>query len=113
MTRCISYGLSDDVLLGTHGIGECNIICYCRTINQFIKNTDEWSQRVIEYNISIEQRLDVKDVDLPKYLAMSERWKKLTVADEDPEFLDEYNHVISDGLVPNGEYDNKTDDEEK
>ena len=66
-----------------------------------------------DHNIAIEQRLDVKDADLSKDLAILEQWNKLTVADEDPEFLDEYNHVISDGSIPNGEDDNETNDEEQ
>ena len=41
------------------------------------------------------------------------RWNNLTVAYEDPEFLDKYNRVIGDESIPNGEDDNKTDDEEK
>ena len=44
---------------------------------------------------------------------MVERRNKLTVADEYPEFLDEYNCVISDGSIPNCEDNNNTDDEEK
>ena len=40
------------------------------------------------YNIEIEQRLDIKDADLLKYLTMVERWNKLTVVNADPEFLD-------------------------
>ena len=56
-----------------------------------------------DYNIAIEQRLDVKDADLSKDLAMLDRWNNLTVADDDPEFLDKYNSLISDGSIPNGE----------
>ena len=77
------------------------------------RNTDEWSQQMRDYNIEIEQRLDVRDTYVSNYLAMVERRNKLTVADEYPEFLDEYNCVISDGLITNGEYDNETDDEEQ
>ena len=44
---------------------------------------------------------------------MVERWNKLTVADEDTEFLDKYNSEISDGSIPNVEDDNKTYDKEK
>ena len=51
----------------------------------------------------IEQRLDVKDAYLSKDLTAVERWNKLAVVDEDPEFLDEFNDVISDGSIPNGE----------
>ena len=44
---------------------------------------------------------------------MVELWNKLTVADKDPEFLDEYNSFISDGSISNGKEDNKIDDKEK
>ena len=44
---------------------------------------------------------------------MVERWNNLTIADEDPEFLDEYNCVISDGSIPNDEDDNETYDEKQ
>ena len=54
-----------------------------------------------EYNISIEQILDKKDVGLSKYLVVIYRWNNMTVADEDTELLDEYNRVISDGSIPN------------
>ena len=37
----------------------------------------------------------------------------MTVADEDPEFLDKYNHVISDEKKPNSENNNDTDDKEQ
>ena len=41
---------------------------------------------------------------------MAEPWNNLTVANEDPDFLDEYNNVISDGSIPNGEYNNGIND---
>ena len=44
---------------------------------------------------------------------MVDRWDKLTVADEDPEFLEESNCVISDGLIPNCEDGINTDVEEQ
>ena len=44
---------------------------------------------------------------------MVEQWNKLTIADEDQEFLDQYNSVISDGSIPNGEVDNEIDDKEQ
>ena len=66
-----------------------------------------------EYNTEIEWRLDVNDAYLSQYLAILYRWNKLTVSDEDPEFLDEYNRVISDRSIPNREDYNDTDDEEK
>ena len=64
-------------------------------------------------NIAIEQRLDIKDTDLSKDLAMLEWWNKPTVADEDTEFIDDYNRVISDESIPNCEDDNETNDKEQ
>ena len=66
-----------------------------------------------EYDIAIEHIRDVKDSYLSKDLATVDRWNKLTVADEDPEFLENFNSVISDGYIPNGEEDNDTYGEEK
>ena len=68
---------------------------------------------MIDCNIAIEQRPDVKDADLSKDLAMVEIWNNLTVVDEDPGFLDQYNRVISDGSIPNDKDNNETDDKEK
>ena len=50
---------------------------------------------MIEYDIAIKWRLDLKNADLLKDLAILYRWNKLTVAHKDPEFLDESNRVIS------------------
>ena len=55
-----------------------------------------------EYNIVIEQILDIKEADLSNNLAIAEQWNKLTVADYNPEFLDECNRVISDVSITNG-----------
>ena len=66
-----------------------------------------------EYNIAIEKRLDVKDAGLLKDLVMVDQWNKITVVDEDTEFLDKYNRLISYGSIPNGEDDSDTDDEEQ
>ena len=65
------------------------------------------------YDIAIERRLDVNDADLSKELAMVDQWNKLTVADEDTEFLGESNRVISYGSIKNGEDNIETDAEEQ
>ena len=66
-----------------------------------------------EYNIVIKQRLDINDAYLSKDLVILERWNNLRVADEDPGFCEEYNRVIRDGSIPNGEDDIEIDDNEK
>ena len=44
---------------------------------------------------------------------MVERWNKLNVENEDQELLEDYNCVLSDISITNGEDNNKTDDDEK
>ena len=66
-----------------------------------------------EYNIVIKQRLDINDAYLSKDLVILERWNNLRVADEDPGFREEYNRVIRDGSIPNGEDDIEIYDNEK
>ena len=44
---------------------------------------------------------------------MVELWNNLTVVDEDTEFFNKYNRVISDGSIPNVEDNNKTYNEER
>ena len=66
-----------------------------------------------EYNIAIEKRLDVKDAGLLKDLVMVDQWNKMTVVDEDTEFLDKYNQVICDESMPNGEDNIEINYEEK
>ena len=44
---------------------------------------------------------------------MLDQWNKLTIVDQDIEFLDEYNQVISDGSIPNGEDNIEIDEEEQ
>ena len=42
-----------------------------------------------------------------------DRWNKLSIADEDPEFLEELNRFISDSRILDGPDDNVSDDKEK
>ena len=82
----------------------------CVTVKKLTKperNTYQWSQQMREYDIEIEWILDVKYAELSKDLAM------INQSDEDPEFLDKYNRVISDVSIPNGRYNNDTDGENK
>ena len=44
---------------------------------------------------------------------MTNQCNKLTIADDNTEFLDKYNSVISDGSIPYGKDDNETDNEGK
>ena len=62
-----------------------------------------------EYNIAIEQRLDVNDANLSKEIDTVRRPNKTTIADENPEFLGEHKCVIRYGSITDGEDNNDTD----
>ena len=57
----------------------------------------------------ISERLDVKNSDLTKQAKGIDQWNKLSITDEDPEFLEELNRVISDSSIPDGPDDNISD----
>ena len=63
-----------------------------------------------DYDTNIVERLDDKNSDLTNQAQGIYRWNKLSIADEDPEFLEELNWVISDSIIPDGPYDNMSDD---
>ena len=65
-----------------------------------------------DYDIKISERLDVNNSDLTKQAQGIDRWKKLSIADKDPELLEEFNRVISDSSILDGPDDNMSDDKE-
>ena len=65
-----------------------------------------------DYDTKISERLDIKNLDPTKQAQGIDRWNKLSIADEDPEFLEELNRVISDSSIPDGPDDNMSDDKE-
>ena len=92
------------------------IVISCTTVQRLTrseKETDEWKARMSNYDTKISERLDVKNSDLTKQAQGIDRWNKLSIADEDPEFLEELNRVISDSSIPDGPDDNMSDDKEE
>ena len=65
-----------------------------------------------DYDTKIAERLDVKNSDLTKQAQGIYPWNKLSIADEDPELLEDLNRVISDSSIPDGPDDNMSDDKE-
>ena len=59
-----------------------------------------------DYDTKISEKLDVNNSDLTKQEKGKYRWNKLSIADEDPRFLEELNRVISDLSIPDGPDDN-------
>ena len=65
---------------------------------------------MINYDNKIAERIAVKNSDLTKQTQGIDRWNKLSITDEDPEFLEELNWVISDCSIPDVPDDNMSDD---
>ena len=64
------------------------------------------------YDTKIAKIIDVKTSELTKQLQGIYRWNKLSIANEDTEFLEELNWVISDSIILYGPDDNMSDDKE-
>ena len=56
---------------------------------------------------------DVNNSDLKKKDQGIDRWNKLSIVDEDPEFLEEHTQVISESSIQDGLDDNMSDDKEE
>ena len=65
-----------------------------------------------DYDTKISESLDVKNSDLTKEAQGIDWWNKISIADEDPEFFEEFNLFISDSSNPDGPDDNIIDDKE-
>ena len=65
-----------------------------------------------DYDTKTPERLDVNNSDLTKK-AQGIYWRnKLSIAEEDPEFLEELNRVISDSSIPDDADDNMSNNKE-
>ena len=65
-----------------------------------------------DYYYNIFERLDVKNSDLKIQAQGIDWWNKFSIAGEDPEFLEELTRVISDSRIPDGAYDNVSNNKE-
>ena len=65
-----------------------------------------------DYDTKISERIDVKNSDLTKQSQGIDWWNKLSIADKDPELLEELNRVISYSSIPDVPDDNMSNDKE-
>ena len=89
------------------------IVISCTTVQSLtrLENvTDKWKVRMSDFDNKIAERLDVNNSDLTKQVQSIDQWNKLSIADEDPEFLEELNRVISDSSILDGPDDNMSGD---
>ena len=89
------------------------IVISCTTVQRLTRSEKvayEWKAIKSDYDTKIYERLDVKNSDLTKQSQGIEQWNKLSMAEEDPGFLEELIRVISDSRIPDGPYDTMSDD---
>ena len=77
------------------------------------KTTNEWKERMKDFDEKIAKRLDIKGSDLSQMVSNVHGWNKLSILEEDPEFMEEFNRVINDAKVPHGANDDVNDREDK
>ena len=83
----------------------------CTTVQRLTeleKQTDEWKRRIKEYDDTIEKKLDADVPISNKSLIGVDHTKIIDIDDEDPEFLEEFNRIISDESIKDVD-DFKTD----
>ena len=91
------------------------IVILCTTVQRLTRSdkaTDECKAKTSDYNTNIVERLEAKNSDLTLQAQGIDLWNKLSIAEEDPEFLEELNRVISDSRIPDGPDDNVSDSKE-
>ena len=87
----------------------------CTTVQRLTlseKASDEWKARIIDYDIKIDESLDIDNSDLTIQAQGIDQWNKLSIADKDPELWEELKRVISDLSIPYGLDDNVSNDKE-
>ena len=91
------------------------IVISCTTVQRLTRSDkarDKCKSRIIDYYTKIAERLGVKNSDRTKQAHGIDRWNKLSISDEDTEFLEELNRVISDSIILDVPDDNLSDDQE-
>ena len=87
------------ILLVSGTVISCNTVQILTLVE---KATEECKIRMEYYDTKVEERLSVKDSYLSKQVQNIDLWNKLSIADQDPEFLEELNQFISDTSIPDG-----------
>ena len=62
--------------------------------------TYEWKSRITEYDIHLEQILNVKDEHLTDKITDVNEWNRLSLDDFDKVFSEDMNKVIDEKLLP-------------
>jgi hypothetical protein len=79
-------------------------IISCTTVQRLTndeKITDEWKKRTEDYDEKITVRLEAKDTDLSEAMKKQPYWNRLSLDEDDEEFMREYRGLIKENKPPN------------
>ena len=65
--------------------------------------TDEIKAKLKIYDSKIDKKMKGKDIDNGKEMGEQSAWNRLSLEEEDNNFIEEFNRVISDASVPDTE----------
>lgn len=67
----------------------------CTTVQRLTndeKATDEWKRKMNEFDASVQTRINAKDVDLSDHIKEQPFWNRLSLNEDDKDFVFEYRH---------------------
>lgn len=75
------------------------------------QSTTECTWRIKDFDSTIEKRLNTKDNDLNEILQQQPKWNRLSLDENDHDFIDEFVKTIDDETVPEGPDDTNKNSE--
>ena len=85
---------------------ESGIPISCITVQRITNTelaTDEVKTKIDIYDMKILQKMDANNIDNGREMGQQPAWNRLSLDDEDNDFIEEFNRVISDSSVPDAE----------
>ena len=64
------------------------------------KATDEWTEQMKEFDEKIKSRLNAKDTDLSDLMKAQPQWNRLSMNEDDEDFIQEFRHPIKSEETP-------------
>ena len=81
-------------------------IISCTTVQRLTndeKLTDEWKKRMEDFDLKIKDRLEAKDTDLSEDMKKQPFWNRLSLDENDKEFMQEYRGINKDSYSDENE----------
>ena len=75
----------------------------CSTVTRITnaeQQTNEWKERFSSFTQAIEPLMNAKNIDNGDEMAEQPAWNRLSLSDDDQDFVEEFNRVINDESIP-------------